>query len=269
MTALATKTAELAPADLNRLAEDLSRDGICIIRGLFDPEMLKEWSRAFDQLFQERQDRPGGLAPREPNRYYLTLPWARPFADLNVFANPTILGVLDRTFPQDYVMVQFGADVPVKGSDYQETHRDFRPLFTDQVVTPLYAVAVNFPLVPVTDDNGPFEMAKGTHVIGRDEGLRKIERGDIPLERFTLDLGDAMIRSPLALHRGTPNRTDTPRPMIVMGYVMHWLHTPKVDLTLPRDFYEGLPERAKSLLRCEVVEQLADEKAETYINFKY
>lgn len=60
-------------------------------------------------------------------------------------------------------MVQLGADVPVKGSDYQEVHRDYRPLFSDDFVTPLYALAVNFPLVEVTEENGPFHMARGTH----------------------------------------------------------------------------------------------------------
>ena len=78
-----------------------------------------------------------------------------------------------------------------------------------------------------------------------------------------------MIRTPLALHRGTPNRTDRPRPMVVMGYVMHWLHTPKVDLTVPRAYYQGLPEKTRKLLRCQVVEKLPEEKVETYVEFKY
>ncbi|TAF09896.1 MAG: phytanoyl-CoA dioxygenase, partial [Nostocales cyanobacterium] len=211
----------------------------------------------------------GGLAPREISRYYLTLPWCTPFANTNVFANPVIMGILKRVFFQEYVMVQLGADVPFQGSDYQETHRDFRPLFCDEIVTPLYALAVNFPLVEVTSENGPFQMARGTHVLPREEGLRKIATGEISMESFYMQPGDVMIRSPLGLHRGSPNRTNQPRPMVVMGYVMHWLHTPKVDLTLPQDYYESLPTELQKMLRCEVVEQLPTEKVETYINFKY
>jgi len=56
--------------------------------------------------------------------------------------------------------------------------------------------------------------------------------------------------------------------MVVMGYVMHWLHTPKVDLTVPREFYEGLSGDTQKMLRCNVVDQL-QEKDETYIHFKY
>lgn len=261
--------AKYTACDLDRFGEELNRDGICVIRGLFDRKLIEEWAQAFDLLFQERQNQPGGLAPREIARYYLTLPWVPPFANAEVFANPVILGVLDRVFFQEYVMVQLGVDVPFQGSDYQEIHRDFRPLFSDQIVTPLYALAFNFPLVEVTAENGPFQMARGTHVIPRDEGLLKIARGEIPMESFYMQPGDAIIRTPLALHRGSPNRTSQPRPMVVMGYVMHWLHTPKVDLTLDRDYYESLPEKVRQLLRCQVVDQLLKEKVETYVNFKY
>jgi ectoine hydroxylase-related dioxygenase (phytanoyl-CoA dioxygenase family) len=264
-----TMSSKFTETDINQFADDLNKDGICVIRSLFDPAKVEEWSRAFDALFKERQNRPGGLAPREQARYYLTLPWVAPFADEEVFANPVILGVLNRVFAQEYVMVQLGADVPLKESDYQEVHRDYRPLFSDDVVTPLYALAVNFPLVDVTEENGPFQMARGTHVIPRDEGLARVEAGELPMESFLMKRGDVMIRTPLALHRGTPNRTDTPRPMVVMGYVMHWLHTPNVDVTLQRDYYESLPEQTRKMLRCDVVDQLPQEKTETYIEFKH
>lgn len=261
--------AKFTATDLDRFAQELKQDGICVIRGLFDRKLIEEWAIAFDTLFQKRQNQPGGLAPREQGRYYLTLPWIPPFSNPEVFANPTLLGILDRVFSQEYVMVQLGADVPVKGSNYQEIHRDFRPLFSDQFVTPLYALAINLPLVEVTAENGPFQMARGTHVLPRDEGLVKIAANESLMESFYMMPGDVAIRTPLALHRGSPNWTSQPRPMVVMGYVMHWLHTPKVDLTLQRDYYENLPERTRQLLRCEVVEQLLENKVETYINFKY
>jgi ectoine hydroxylase-related dioxygenase (phytanoyl-CoA dioxygenase family) len=261
--------ASYSATDLDRFAEELKQDGICLIRGLFEQKLIDEWAQAFEKLFRERQNQPGGLAPREIARYYLTLPWVTPFANEFVFANPVIMAILERVFFQEYVMVQLGVDLPVQGSDYQETHRDFRPLFSDQIVTPLYALAVNFPLVEVTSENGPFQMARGTHLLPREEGLRKIATGEIPIESFYMQPGDAIIRSPLALHRGSPNRTNQPRPMVVMGYAMHWLHTPKVDLTLQQDYYESLPEKLRQMLRCRVVERLPKEKVETYVNFKY
>ena len=136
------------------------------------------------------------------------------------------------------------------------------------MVTPLYALAVNFPLVEVTERNGPFEMARGTHVLPRAEGLARIESGDAPLEPFVAQPGDVTIRTPLALHRGTPNSTDEARPVVVLGYVMHWLHTANVELNVPRGFYEQLPPETQRLLRCNVVEEVGDVR-ETYVDFAF
>lgn len=262
-------THQFTENDLDQFAAEVNRDGICIIRGLFDRQLITEWAEAFEQLFRQRQAQPGGLAPREQARYYLTLPWVSPFANAEVFANPVILGVIERIFGQPYKMVQLGADTPFPGSDYQDLHRDFCPLFSDHFLTPLYALAVNFPLVEVTEENGPFQMARGTHLLPREAGLKKVTTGEIPIESFHMQPGDVSIRTPLALHRGSPNRTPQPRPMIVMGYVMNWLFTPTVDLTLPRVYYEKLPQPLQELLRCEVVKELPTDRVETYIRFKY
>lgn len=103
----------------------------------------------------------------------------------------------------------------------------------------------------------------------RAEGLARIERGEIPIERVAMKLGDALIRTPLALHRGSPNRTPEPRPMVAMGYVMHWLHTPKVELNVPRADYEALDPEVRKLLRCNVVESLPTAPIESYVEFEY
>ena len=105
--------------------------------------------------------------------------------------------------------------------------------------------------------------------MGREEGLAKLDSGDLKLESCPMRMGDISIRSPLALHRGSPNRTDSARPMVVMGYVMHWLYTPKVDLNVPRAYYNSLPPPLQKLLRCEVVDSLPEERKETYVDFKY
>lgn len=75
--------------------------------------------------------------------------------------------------------MQLAVDIPMQGSEYQEIHRDFRPLSTNHIVNPLYAVAVNFPLVEDTTDNGSFEMARGTHGMPREEGLVKVREGEM------------------------------------------------------------------------------------------
>lgn len=142
----------MSSPDPDALAADVERDGICVLRGLLPEVKVARWKEAFDRLYEARAQIPNGLAPRGPSRHYLTLPWVEPFADPEVFAHPAILRVLDRVFGQEYVMVQLGADVAGPGSEAQDVHRDHQPLFGDDFVTPLYALAVNFPLVPVTEE---------------------------------------------------------------------------------------------------------------------
>jgi hypothetical protein len=99
--------------------------------------------------------------------------------------------------------------------------------------------------------------------------MARVERGEIPLDSITMDLGDALIRTPLALHRGTPNLTPDPRPMVAIGYVMHWLRTPKVELNVPRAAYQALDPELRNMLRCKVVEELPTDSRESYVEFQY
>jgi ectoine hydroxylase-related dioxygenase (phytanoyl-CoA dioxygenase family) len=265
----APSSGRLSSAELAAAVDDLERDGLCVLRGVLDTALVREWAAAFRLLARERIARPGAVAPRGDGRFYLTLPWQAPFSDPAVFANPDVLAVVDRVFGQPYLMVQLAADTPIRGSKYQPVHRDHSPLFGDDLVTPLYALAVNNPLCDVGLENGPLEVARGTHRLPRQEGLAAIAAGRIPLEPVRLSAGDLLVRTPLALHRGTPNRTAEPRPMVVLGYVMRWLHTPKVELTVPRGAYAALPEHLRALLRCDVVESLPDAPVETYAEFEY
>jgi hypothetical protein len=254
--------------EIEQLATELDRDGVCVVRELFEPALIESWAAAFGALFGERRGRPGALAARDQARFYSTLPWRQPFADPEVFANRAITGIIERVLGADFVLVQMGADTPLHGSDYQDVHRDHLPLFSEDHPTPIFALAVNFPLCDVTEDNGPFQMARGTHRTPRAVALAQIAAGERPLESFLMRAGDVVIRAPIALHRGTPNRTPTPRPMIVLGYVRGWLHTPHLALKIPRASYESLSPSLRQLLRCQVAEDVPDEP-ETYLQFKY
>jgi hypothetical protein len=263
------RTREFSDSEIESLAAALARDGICFMRGLFDRDGIRAWAEAFEALVDRRRAIPGALAPRGPGRFYVTLPWIPPFADPEVFAAPPLLRLLDKVFAQEYALVQLAVDTPVRGSDFQELHRDHRPLFHEEFHTPAYALAANFPLCDVTEDNGPLQMVRGSHRMAKQEAFDKLKRGELKVESFPMEAGDLCLRWPYALHRGSPNLTDRPRPMVVMGYVMHWLRTLKVDLDVPRNVYDTLDPRIRAMLRCRVVESLPEEKAEAYVEFQY
>lgn len=155
----------------------------------------------------------------------------------------------------DPVMCQWATDTPLKGSDYQEIHRDTSPLFGDWTPEPpSYQLAVNFSLSDCTRlEDGPLEVARGTHRLTMEEGESMKARGDIQLEPVFMRAGDVLVRDVRGLHRGTPNKTETQRIMVVIGYSRHWLRRPEVSVIIPRSVHESFGHVAKRLLRFEPV----------------
>lgn len=246
-----TKTWAMTATHHDALADQVRRDGHCLIRGLLPKAVVHGWYEQFQPLLQAHlaQADPAE-ANRGSHRHYVTLPFVEPFADPFVFADPDILAVVDRLVGPETVLCQLASDTPVLGSDYQAWHRDAPPLFPEwHRETPPFQLAVNFPLVDVTEENGPLETTRGTHLLDRDDALARIERGEIPIEQVLMDAGDVLIRDVRQLHRGTPNRTHQPRPMVVLGYSRRWLHRPEVSIAIPRATWAQLSEDLRHLLR--------------------
>ena len=108
-------------------------------------------------------------------------------------------------------------------------------------------------------------------MMSKAEGLRRIQSGEIKLEPVTIRLGDVMIRDVRGMHRGTPNHTQTPRPMVVIGYSRRWLFRPEVSIQIPQPALDTLSERARHLLRFNPVVESWNDKpgVEVYQSFAY
>lgn len=237
-------------SEIEQFTHEALTRGQCVLRGHFSAEKLRRWNEEFQPLLEAHVERERGNENRGANRYYVTLPFVAPFADEEIFCDADVLAIIEKLVGRDFVMCQLATDTPLKGSDYQDLHRDTPPLFPElNAETPSFQLAVNFPLVDVTEENGLFETTYGTHLMPRNEALKKIEAGEIKLEKLKMNLGDLMIRDVRAIHRGTPNRTDTPRPMCVIGYSRRWLFRPEVSIRIPDQTWTKLSETARHLLR--------------------
>jgi ectoine hydroxylase-related dioxygenase (phytanoyl-CoA dioxygenase family) len=246
-------------------------DGYCVIPRLFSRETMAAWRESFTPLLERHVAVEGHRLNRGANRYYVTLPFRAPFSDEGVLVNDTVLAVVERLVGRDLVLCQLATDTPLLGSEHQETHRDTPPLFPETgKETPPYQLAVNFPLVDVTADNGPIEIARGTHMLSKEEGMARLSDGELRLEPVFMEAGDVMVRDVRGLHRGTPNRTDVPRPMVVLGFSRRWLYRPEVSISIPRAALGTLGARARQLLRENpVVESADDVTPERYQSFAY
>src|SRR5688500_7333588 len=69
--------------------------------------------------------------------------------------------------------------------------------------------------------------------------------------------GDISARSALTIHRGTPNVSDTSRPVLVLGVDAPGAgNDAHHDLAVTRAYWESLPERVRAHLSCPVVDEL-------------
>jgi ectoine hydroxylase-related dioxygenase (phytanoyl-CoA dioxygenase family) len=257
---------------IRQFAHSVLTDGFCVLPEHFSAQKLDRWRQSFLPLLERHISREGHLQNRGPARYYVTLPFSDPFADPSIYEDDDVLAVVEELVGADAVMCQLATDTPLLGSTTQDIHRDALPLFPETGgETPPFQLAVNFPLVEVTMENGPFELARGTHMMSKEEGLSRLERGEVTLEPITMKLGDVMIRDVRGLHRGTPNHTDEPRPMVVIGYSRRWLFRPEVSIHIPRSILPELSTRARHLLRFNPIVESLDDGAEVerYQSFAY
>jgi ectoine hydroxylase-related dioxygenase (phytanoyl-CoA dioxygenase family) len=263
----------LTPEQARAHADEVRATSATILRGVFPTATIDAWNQAFQPLLRAAVANDGDDPNRGPGRYYVTLPFHGLWADPAIIDNDAIMAVVSELVGEDGVLCQLATDTPVQGSDYQDLHRDTQLLFPESgVETPPYQLAVNFPLVDVTADNGPMEMAPGTHMLPKDEGMRRIASGEAPLQPVLMNRGDVMIRDVRHIHRGTPNSSPIPRPMVVIGYSRRWLFRPEVQIRVPQCVLSGLPERAQRWLRFnpvfDSIEAVAGE-GETYRAFAY
>ena len=257
---------------IESFAQAVLNDGYCVLPNHFSPVTLNSWREAFTPLLEDHIAREGKLRNRGSARYYVTLPFTAPFADPSIYEDDDLLALVELLVGKDAVMCQLATDTPLLGSEYQDVHRDAPPLFPEMgTETPPFQLAVNFPLVDITLENGPMEITRGTHMISKEEGLRRMDSGELKLEPVTMQLGDVMIRDVRGLHRGTPNHTEIPRPMVVIGYSRRWMFRPEVSINIPRATLDTLSERARHLLRFNPIVESLDEKpeVEVYQAFAY
>jgi hypothetical protein len=267
-----SKSPRYSPSQIRALADEVREEGYCVLRGHFAEGALAEWRQAFTPLLERHVARQGHPKKRDANRYYVTLPFRAPFADPGIYEDDDILAIVSALVGEDAVLSQLACDTALLGSDYQEVRRDAPPLFPElDEETPAFQLAVDFPLVDVTRENGPVEIAKGTHCIPKAQAMRRLENGEFSLEPVVMKLGDVIVRDVRGLHRAAPNWTAAPRPMCMLGYNRRWLNRPDVSIRIPRAALDTLSARARQLLRWNpiVEDTTGPDETEVYQAFAY
>ena len=232
---------------------EIQGNGYCVLRQHFSRHVVNACREGFWPILLAYVEAHRESPNRGPHRHFLPMPFTSPSFAPEFFFDNEVLNLMRGAMDDRVVADQWGCDAPVRGSEYQAPHVDYqRPLFSEDpdLELPIYMLVVSFGLVPVTVHNGPIEIAPGTHRLPRKEALRTVEASEIEMEPVPLEIGDVLIRHPWALHRGSPNMTDTPRALLSIRYVRRWYADDSREVTsLPRAVWESLTPEQQGVMR--------------------
>ncbi|HUQ22576.1 MAG TPA: phytanoyl-CoA dioxygenase family protein [Gaiellaceae bacterium] len=250
--------------DVARIMGGIYGDGMIGLKGALERHRVEELREDIEAAYRDALSREGGAVGRGPNRHYVEIrpEDARGFVALTT--HPWVTAVCEAVLGPSYVFVEIGFDVPNPGAMNQPWHRDFPAPPETLEGRRISSLAFNVTTVDVTDDMGPFEIAVGTQwddpsgfdyamFPPKSEYPRYAERA----QRKLPQMGDIAVRTGLAIHRGTANRSTTPRPVLVLGAeagpatssVIH-------DLQMTHDFFDGLPDSLQAHLAPRLVSEL-------------
>jgi hypothetical protein len=233
--------------------EEFQEQGYCILKEHFAHSLIENCRIAFlptlHAYLTDNQQAPN----RGENRHFLPMPFERPCFTPEFFFDSEILKILKGVMGDRIIADQWGCDIPLFGSAYQTVHVDYqRPLFYEMpdLNLPVYIMVVSFGLTKITRENGAIELAPGTHKIDREQAFRAVDSSEIKMIPISLNVGDVLIRHPWTLHRGTPNKTVTPRALVTIRYVRNWYwDSSRKVKSIPASIWNSLSPEQKSMLR--------------------
>ncbi|HWT11936.1 MAG TPA: phytanoyl-CoA dioxygenase family protein [Allosphingosinicella sp.] len=262
MTAAARLDAEAyEPADIMR---GLYGDGIIALQGAFSPDWADRLREDIETLFAEAKAVPGGALPRGPERFYVEVQPERVRGFVDIATHPWFVAVCESVLGPDYKIVEIGFDIPFPGAADQPWHRDFPAPEATMKGRRLNSLAFNLSAVDTVPAMGAFEIAPGTqwddlsafpHQMFPPRGLWPRYRQRTV--RKLAQRGDISARSALTIHRGTANRSDAARPVLVVGVdAPDATNAAHHDLQVSRAYLDSLPDRVRDHLTYRVVDEL-------------
>jgi hypothetical protein len=240
----------LDPETLRLAVQQVRVNGYVVFEGALPDDVVDELHEDFMRLFHEY--RTATDDNRGANRYQMHLPFAAPFNAPEIVTSPFALPVIKALLGDDCVCQYFASDTALPGSEYQRVHSDIHKLFPGMpVAPPTFATVLNVPLVDFTEDNGPVEIwPGGTHLMPEDANMHELAE-TMDSKPVIMPRGSLLIRDIRMWHRGTPNRSDAPRPNMAMIHARHWLRTSYPSIGIPQETYDGVSEDGQRLFRLE------------------
>lgn len=226
-------------------------DGTLILEDIINPALIRQAREAFLQRYDRylgEQSHHDALQVGE-RRLMITVDLEPPFERRELIANPLLLSVLKAAFEDDVILGAYGVVCSLPAAPCQHIHQDGADLFGQAALNrllPLVAVTVGIPLLEMNAMYGTTALWPRSH---RDETLATTQIAEEPQVRE----GSCAIWDYRLRHRGTPNRSNLPRPLLYMTYCRAWFwdhknYRQQAAVRAPKRFLAGLPEDLRRLL---------------------
>lgn len=239
-------------------------DGIIALPGAFDQGFADRLHAEIMAIFAEVRDVPGGALARGPERFYVEIQPERLSGFVAIASHPWFVAVCEAVLGRDYRIVEVGFDIPFPGAADQPWHRDFAVPEATSTGRRINSLAFNLTTIDTRPEHGPFEIAPGTQwdtFEGCPKGMfpppALWPRYEARAVRKLPRRGDISARSALTVHRGTANRSQEPRPVLVVGVdAADATNGAHHDLQATADYLAALPPQVRDHLPARVVERL-------------
>ncbi|MFL6760079.1 phytanoyl-CoA dioxygenase family protein [Sphingomonas sp.] len=252
------------PYDAAAIMGGLYGDGIIGLEGAFTPEFADTLHEDMVALFEEARQIPGGALPRGPQRWYVETQPERIRGFVEIVTHPWFVAVCEAVLTKDYRIVEIGFDIPFAGAADQPWHRDFKAPDATINGRRLNSLAFNLTAIDTRPEHGPLEIALGTQwddIPGARDGMfpdRSLwSRYISGAVQKMPQRGDISARSALTIHRGTRNRSNEARPVLVVAAdAPDGTNADHHDLQVTRAYFDSLPPLVRDHLTCRITDQL-------------
>lgn len=216
----------------------LREDGVVVLDGVVEASHI-------DVLRRKLIADLGAVLKLKKRPYNFTLghiqqdpPPFHPYLFRDVLLNDAVVAVTKAVLGPGLGLGAYTGHINLPGSPRQPVHTDWGQLWPNlETAHPAYALIIDVPLVDVSRLNGSTELWPGTHLdttMSISEDNKRVPREAVAQRRKVarpvqprIRRGGVLIRDIRLWHRGMPNRTGSPRPMITMmhfrkGFGISW-----------------------------------------------
>lgn len=226
----------LTPAHLAAATAALQNDGLVVLEDVVDPAHLALLHTRMLQDVQEILKRPSLPTQFTAGNLQQDPPPVPELMFRDILVNDTVIAVTKSILGPGLINDFYSGNTNLPGSGGQPVHPDQGQLWPNLAAAhPAARLVVNVPVVDMDEQNGSTELWPGTHLdttmfdqmgtIRLLPDVLEARRRVVPPFQPSVKAGSVLIRDIRLWHRGTPNFTDRPRPMIAMIHNVSWWPT--------------------------------------------